>query len=239
MKLHRFEVLESTSDHARRLADEGAPAGTAVLARRQTKGRGQWGRSWDSPEGGLYASVIVRPSILVRDAAFVTLAAAVALHDAIGGDVGIKWPNDLLARDSRRKIAGLLVDTAALGERLDFAVVGAGVNLRTVERPPELAAYAGALDALGVHLEPEPLLARFVERLEERLEHLVRVGPAPLLEAWEARAIGLGEEVELHTAERLVRGSLAGLDPRGGVLIGGEAFHGGELLLPGAPRRNG
>src|SRR5436853_7241970 len=109
----RFDSLPSTNDLARELAEQGAPEGTAILAREQTRGRGRQGRAWASPLGeGLYLSVILRPPVEPARATPITLPAAGAVAEtlavdyAIAGD--INWPNDV--HESPRKICGILID---------------------------------------------------------------------------------------------------------------------------------
>lgn len=160
-----FDSVPSTNDVARaegrsRL-DELVPLGgvpaLAVLARAQSKGRGRAGRAWISPPGGgLYLSLYLRPAWPPARAAWLTLAAALAVRDACAallapcaaGPPALKWPNDLLAADgSGRKVGGILVETRTQHGVVDEAVIGVGLNLAP---PPggfkgELAARATAL----------------------------------------------------------------------------------------------
>ena len=106
----RFDSLPSTNTEAARQAARGAPEGLCVVAREQTAGRGRRERSWVSPkDAGLYLSVVLRPSFEARLWPLVTLAAALAVRDALAAscalDTDIKWPNDLLA--SGRKLCGI------------------------------------------------------------------------------------------------------------------------------------
>jgi BirA family transcriptional regulator, biotin operon repressor / biotin---[acetyl-CoA-carboxylase] ligase len=116
-RLRVHEVLPSTSDLCRSLAADGEPAGLAVLARRQTRGRGSRGRDWESPPGNLFLSVLLRPAGRARDAAQWSLLAGVALGEAFAAYLPdasmlrLKWPNDVLV--GGKKIAGILVDSSA------------------------------------------------------------------------------------------------------------------------------
>ena len=111
----RFDSLPSTNTEAARQAALGAPEGLCVLAREQTAGRGRRERNWVSPKDvGLYLSVVLRPSLEARAWPLITLAAALAVRDALeeacGLEADIKWPNDLLA--GGRKLCGILAETA-------------------------------------------------------------------------------------------------------------------------------
>lgn len=142
----------STNDEALSLADAGAPEFTAVLADEQRAGRGRRGRTWASPPGaGMYLSIIVRDDGLGAQVPLVTLAAGVAVAEAVvdvsGLPVELKWPNDLVIGRPWRKLAGILCEASALGTSQGVMVVGVGVNLQRAAYPPEVAGRATSLDA--------------------------------------------------------------------------------------------
>lgn len=127
MLIEKHET-SSTNDDARLLALDGAPHGTAVLARRQRAGRGRDGRSFSSPEGGMYLSVVLRPAAPAARWGLIPIAAGVAVVDALaarGFDARVKWPNDVLLGEG--KVAGVLVESHFDGS--PFAIVGIGVNV--------------------------------------------------------------------------------------------------------------
>lgn len=144
--------VTSTNDVCRELAQAGAPAGTVVIAERQTAGRGRRGRSFFSPDGtGLYMSLLLRPTQAAADASTLTAVTAVgvatALERVIGRSVGIKWVNDLQL--DGKKICGILTEGALCGDRLAYACVGIGINLDTPQGgfPTALQDIAGAAAA--------------------------------------------------------------------------------------------
>jgi BirA family transcriptional regulator, biotin operon repressor / biotin---[acetyl-CoA-carboxylase] ligase len=142
----------STNDEALALASAGAVEFTAVLADEQRAGRGRRGRSWASPPGaGMYLSIIVREEGLGADVPLLTLAAGVAVAEAVvevsGLPVELKWPNDVVIGRPWRKLAGILCEASALGTSNGVMVVGVGVNLQRAAYPPEVAARATSLDA--------------------------------------------------------------------------------------------
>lgn len=161
-RLVRLDETASTQDVARRLAEEGAPDGTAVWALRQTAGRGRMGRRWRSGDGGLYFSVVRRPRIPPSGLAALSLAlgdaAARVLTRASGVETAVKPPNDVLARcpDGRlRKLAGILCEASGTESGLDWLVVGIGVNVNNV---PPLKRATGLRALTGRRLALEPLL---------------------------------------------------------------------------------
>ncbi|MDR0992017.1 MAG: biotin--[acetyl-CoA-carboxylase] ligase [Ruminococcus sp.] len=137
----------STNDDAKTLALSGAPCFTAVLSQIQTNGRGQHGRGFVSDRGGLFLSVIVGRGYEAKNAAFITLCAAVAVMKAVERISGIrpkiKWINDLLV--DGRKICGILTESRTADKSLEFAVVGIGLNVNNETFPPEIAEKAASL----------------------------------------------------------------------------------------------
>lgn len=162
MNLLRLESCLSTNDEAKRLARDGAPAGTVVVAAEQTAGRGTRGRAWHSPPGlGLYLSIVLRPPI--PDLAGLPLRAAWAVRDAVRAATGVaaevEPPNDLVL--GGRKLGGILCESAFEGGRLEFAVVGIGLNLDhgPGDFPPALAETAVSLRMIsGRRFDPAPLI---------------------------------------------------------------------------------
>ncbi|MEZ0230503.1 MAG: biotin--[acetyl-CoA-carboxylase] ligase, partial [Planctomycetota bacterium] len=147
----KFELhpeLPSTNDRARELAAQGAPEGTLVVALRQTGGRGRLGRSWASPVGGLYLSLVLRPDKGMLERASLALVAGLAASEALDAAgrtaTSLKWPNDVLL--DGKKIGGLLAEVTR--ERNEAVVVlGVGLNVDTPADafPPEVRGIATSL----------------------------------------------------------------------------------------------
>jgi BirA family biotin operon repressor/biotin-[acetyl-CoA-carboxylase] ligase len=144
-RLYHFERVASTMDVLHQLAAEGAEPGTAVLAGEQQGGRGSRGRSWYSPPGGLWLSVLFRPTLpggIEVMSLRVGLAVAEALDDLVPRPVRLKWPNDLMLGE--RKVGGILCEARWQGNALGWVTVGVGLNVRNAV-PEELADVATAL----------------------------------------------------------------------------------------------
>jgi BirA family biotin operon repressor/biotin-[acetyl-CoA-carboxylase] ligase len=151
-------------DLAHRLAEEGAPSGTAVVASAQTGGRGSRGRSWHSPPGGVWMTLVLRPG---GGGELLSLRAGLAIAEAIeqaapGTAIGIKWPNDLMVDD--RKLGGVLCEARWVSDAPAWVGVGVGLNVRNAI-PPELTATAAALCDVGYRGGPDELLAEVLPRL--------------------------------------------------------------------------
>jgi BirA family biotin operon repressor/biotin-[acetyl-CoA-carboxylase] ligase len=174
--LHRVESIPSTQDLLHEMAQSGAAAGTAVVAAEQTLGRGSRGRGWDSPQGGLWLSVLLRPGTepaLEVLSLRVALAVAGAIEQAVPGlRLGLKWPNDLLL--GNLKVGGILCEARWQGGTPGWVAVGVGINVGN-PIPPGLASQAIALATVAPGPTAELLaapVARAVAALAQAVGHL-------------------------------------------------------------------
>ncbi|HEY8192261.1 MAG TPA: biotin--[acetyl-CoA-carboxylase] ligase, partial [Alphaproteobacteria bacterium] len=132
-KIHTYAQLGSTQDYVKELGDEGLPEGTVVQCLTQTKGRGRHGRTWTSPMGGLYMSVLLRPECAAPVAGQLSFVVAVAVSAAMDEVLGkdhkktLKWPNDILI--DGKKCAGILLESGMAGAMVNWMAVGIGVNI--------------------------------------------------------------------------------------------------------------
>ena len=204
--------IDSTNARARELATDGA-SDVAVLADEQTAGRGRLDRGWAGPAGGVYLSLVLRPSLSPMEVPLLTLAAAVATARAAreaGVDATIKWPNDVLV--GGRKLAGILTEIEGEADRVSWAVVGIGVNAN-VDRD---ALPEGATSVLA---ETGPVERRcFVQRVLEAFDEL-RGYPETILDAWREHAATLGRRVRVETSDGTVVGEAVDVDPPGTLLV--------------------
>lgn len=156
-KIYHFDRVGSTNDEAIKLAQAGAPDGTAVVADEQTKGRGKFHRKWYSPkDAGIYLSVIKRPKRKVKDLTEYTVKTAQKVSKAINKSTKLKtrieWPNDLILGD--QKYGGVLCEGSAKKEKLNYLIVGIGVNVNNQSFPENLAVTT---TSLSLHLKGEQL----------------------------------------------------------------------------------
>jgi BirA family biotin operon repressor/biotin-[acetyl-CoA-carboxylase] ligase len=221
------ESIGSTSDRLKDLARAGAPEWTAVLAECQTRGRGRAGRAWQSPVGGLYLSVLLRPR--AEPVSLLPLAAGVAVVDAVGGfgvACQLKWPNDVLT--SGRKLAGILVEASSGSTSIEWVVLGLGLNLalEASSLPAELRDGVTSLRAEAARgAEPGAVAAAVLAHLGVWYDAL-REAPSRVVAAWRERAVPWwGTLVDVRSGRAELRGRLVAVDDDGALVIelsGGE-----------------
>ncbi len=187
-----YDEVTSTNDVLKDLAVEGAGEGTAVVARRQTQGRGRRGRSWSSVPGqGVYLSVLLRPEIPAADAGLLAILGGVAVVRALEhlglSELTLKWPNDVLAR--RKKIAGILIEPRIGEGRIEFAVVGIGINVaqKAEEWTDALKETATSCHMEGVLVSCDHVTRAVLEELEAWYPILKQRQTERLMEEWVQR----------------------------------------------------
>ncbi|WP_068781710.1 biotin--[acetyl-CoA-carboxylase] ligase [Paenibacillus sp. GM2] len=234
-QIHVMDVVKTTQDEVRALAEQGVAEGTLVIAEEQTVGRGRQGRKWYSPSGkGIWMSLLLKPRQPISFAAQLTLLTAVAVCRALrkvsGVDVGIKWPNDLLIEG--RKLCGILVESISEDELLKYCIVGIGidVNLQLEDIPEELRSVATSLRIESDSKQDRALLIAEILYELEQLYHLYNEeGFAPIGHLWEALSVTIGRQVQIRTPQGESSGVATGLDSSGALLITDQ--HGQERTI--------
>lgn len=239
LRLLSFASTDSTNEEIRRRAKTGAPEGTAVVAETQTAGRGRRGRTWISPPGNLYCSLLLRPQCATRDAANLSFAAALAVAEALlpllpeGIDLRFKWPNDVLL--TGKKVAGILIESEIEGGALSFAVVGAGINIANF--PPDTEFPATSLAAVGCRTTVHEVMDAYFDHLRFWYGRWRSEGFAPLRDAWLARAAGIGQVIDVRMAHERLRGKFSELDDSGALILetdaGQRAITAGDVFFAG------
>lgn len=222
-RVRRFDEIDSTNRYALDEARAGAAAGLVVVADHQQAGRGRRGRAWTAPPGSsLLVSVLLRPPLAADDVHVVTMAAALALVDAVrlvaGVDADLKWPNDLLVHD--RKLAGLLAEAdITAGGAVRAVVIGVGCNVQWSGYPPELEDTATACDREAGHpVDRAVLLDAFLTRLTARIETLDAVASD-----YRARLATIGRRVRVELTDETFDGIATGVDDQGRLVVQPDA----------------
>lgn len=213
--LELLDTTASTNDDARGRAEAGAPDGHLIIARTQSAGRGSHGRSWSSPPGGLYFSLVLRPRLEAHALPPLTLVVGKVVAESIEalypelGRAKVKWPNDVLL--GGLKCAGILVESVTLGAVLTHVIVGVGINIGRETWEEELEEHAASLP----ETDPSALLTEVLSRLEKGVTSLEQRGPASLIPAIEERLAYRQEQICCGE----VVGTLLGLSRQGALRV--------------------
>ena len=220
----RFDSLPSTNSEAARRASDGAAEGVCIVANEQTAGRGRLQRQWVSPkDAGLYFSIVLRPQFDQGLWPLLTLAAAVAVHDALleacAIETDIKWPNDILAAE--KKLCGILAETVETSQGR-AVILGIGINFTKGSFPAELDEVATCVESRG---QPGPdrevVLEALVRALESRYDQLHQSGGTEeLLRDWSARSsFSNGKLIRITENGEPLTGITQGLESDGALRI--------------------
>ena len=222
-KLLIEEKLESTNQTLKRMAEDGAPHGTVLLAREQTAGRGRRGRAWTCPKGeGIALSLLLRPAIEPLHASMLTLVMALAVRRAVEQIAGlaceIKWPNDLVV--DGKKICGILTEMSADPDCVNYIVIGVGINVLNETFPDELQKKA---TSIGLQTEKAFTRSRLTAQILNCFEDVYGVflrteDLAALMNEYNACLVNCGREVRIESA-RPRRGIARGINREGELLV--------------------
>ncbi len=242
--IHFFERVGSTNDGAFELARNGASDGTVVIADSQTEGRGRLQRKWISPPGlNLYISVILRPAIPAKDAPLLTLVSSIALAETIkneGATPSIKWPNDIFIEG--KKAAGVLTEMQPKGDRVDFVVVGIGVNLNITKElmkteMKDIAEIATSIrETIGREVDRSAFTATLINNLEKWQEKFQTEGKNPIIQEWMKMCGMINRRVKIKFNEKEIEGIACGVDENGCLILKKddetiESVVAGDLIL--------
>jgi len=244
-RLWALERTGSTNQDAMDAARAGDPGRLWVTAREQKTGRGRHGRTWSSPPGNLYASLLLVAPCSLAAAPQLGFVAGLALHDAVSSVTGItwphlalKWPNDLLLQEA--KVSGLLLEAQILAPERVAIVIGFGVNV--ADAPNDTPYRTTALNRVDHSATAEAVFCCLARSFEQRFtawQTAHRSGSdafGPVREAWLARAAAPGQEIGVRVGPRNLTGTFLGLDAIGRLQIetreGLEAIDAGDLFWP-------
>lgn len=220
-----LDNCQSTNLEARVRAQTGeaaAPDGTLIWSKQQTARRGRLGRTWDSPDGNLYLSLILRPEVPLMEAAQLGFVTAVALFDALGNisepghQIHLKWPNDVLLQE--KKVAGILLESeAGCNDIPNWIIVGLGVNV--AHFPNNTAFPATSLLAENWSVSVESTLEAFARSFQNWTNNWIEYGFEKVRRTWLNRALGLGKVIEVRLENETITGTFKDIDRVGALVL--------------------
>ncbi|GAB4523980.1 MAG: biotin--[acetyl-CoA-carboxylase] ligase [Roseibium sp.] len=241
-RFEEHDSVGSTNSLCFERARSGDPGGLWIRAGLQTEGRGRRGRDWASPEGNLFASLLLVDPQPAERIGELPLVAAVALAKAVDKAAGtlqlvsLKWPNDLLVESA--KLSGILLEAEAFADERQAVVIGFGVNC--VSHPPLTLYQATDLRSLGYQVSAERLFECLTACMADQLAAWRQPGGFEAVRrAWLDRAAHLGKPVTVKTGREEITGIFADLDARGHLVLklddgGLRTLYAGDVFLSGA-----
>lgn len=231
-----FPEIESTNTELKNLARGGAPEGTTLIALRQSGGRGRMGRSFQSEEGGVYLSLLLRPNCRADELMHLTCAVAVSMCDAVeeacGLRPGIKWTNDLVY--GKQKLGGILTELGFDAQgNVSWCVLGIGINCTQSREDflPELRDIAASLSMVsGKPVSSALLAAKMLEKLHNMSQILLNERDS-IIESYRERCVTLGQEISLLRSETVRHGKAMDITENGALIV---EFQDGSIEIVGS-----
>ena len=235
----QLDTVDSTNAEALREIDAGRLAPFAIVSELQTAGRGRRGRSWVSPFGeNIYFTLVVQLEHGFKQLEGLSLSMGLAVFETLKAaglvNIGLKWPNDILA--SGKKIAGILIELVGDVADTCHAVIGIGINVNMIHAPACIDQHWTSINLeLAKVVDRNVLLADLQVKIDSYLAAHFRYGFSGLRVDWESKSLWRGKSVVLTTGANATAGVLRGVDDSGGLLleVDGEIrlFNGGEVSL--------
>ena len=222
-KIFCFTHVDSTNKKAKNLASAGAEEGTVVLAKSQEKGRGRFDRTWESPEGGMYLSLIVRPNVSPQYVSMLSLGAAFAVAKTIevyGLHPTIKWPNDV--RVNKKKIAGILLESELNGNALSFVIIGMGINVNNDASSFSSdirARSTSIMSEVGTSVDYFSFLRTLLIQINEVYDWFTQRMYSKIINEWKTYSDTLGQDIQVQTSTELIQGMAVDIDSLGFLIV--------------------
>ncbi|MEA1993538.1 MAG: biotin--[acetyl-CoA-carboxylase] ligase [Euryarchaeota archaeon] len=221
MKIVRFESLDSTNKYAKTIASE-TEAFTVVTAKRQTQGRGRLERRWESPEGGLWLSIILKPQFFSSLLSFIAALAVLETLKKYGIISQLKWPNDILV--GKKKIGGILLEKHG-----DAVIVGIGLNLNVSDIETEN--WTSVLRERGERYDPEEVLDVLIDNMRYYYSLYGKREFSKIIEEWKQNSCTLGKNVIVETIPETLSGKAIDIDENGFLILdNGKKINAGDVV---------
>ena len=238
--LHFKESMDSTQNLAHELAKKQAPHGTVIIANEQTEARGRLERPYESRQGGIWMSVILRPPMAPYQASQFTLFTSVILTEVLSEitklPIEIKWPNDLFVHD--QKLSGILTEMSGELDSIEYLIIGIGINVNQEANQFSDDVREKATSLLietGEIWDRTTIVQRLLKTMEEQYEHYVQQGFNSYKEKWSKRAYKKNEVITIQSQNETFQATLAGIDENGALLVQREngpliPIYSGEII---------
>ncbi|WP_292466840.1 biotin--[acetyl-CoA-carboxylase] ligase [Methanolobus sp.] len=217
-----YSELGSTNNTAREIAAK-VTEGTVVIAETQTNGRGRLGTEWQSASGGVWVSLILKPSIPLENVSKITLVVGIAVTNALRAlnvDAHVKWPNDVLVKG--KKICGILTEVSAEVEKVDHIILGIGINanVKLSDLKDEIRKNSTSIaNELGKTIDRTTFLADLFYELEQQYIRFKTKQFTDIVDEWINLSDTIGKEVKITTPNKIIEGKAVGITERGALVV--------------------
>ena len=223
-----FDSVDSTQNQALKMTEESIKDGTAIIAEKQTGGKGRSGRKWISPKGGIWLSLILYPKFDITVTTLFPIASALALSKAIEKTFKIspelKWPNDITLKG--KKLAGMLVEVSLESNKIEKLILGVGINFevnvkqieKTLKQTPNFYGVASLADQKN-NISKIQLTQTFFSELEKIYESLNKKEIKKIILEWTKRSSTIGKTVEIDTINGKIKGKAIKIDDDGALVV--------------------
>ncbi len=217
-KVYYYKEVTSTMDIAKKIAEKGEEA--LVIAETQTKGKGRLGRFWYSPKGGIWMSLVIKPTFSLKEAYLLTyvaaLATALAIERVAGIRVYLKWPNDIIYKenDEEKKLAGILLEVKAEIDKINYAIIGIGINVNN-----EISSFVPEAISLKEILKKELKRKDIIKELIKNFKDLLEMESIKILNLWKDKSLTLGRKVKIIHPEGEKIGFALNISDDGALLL--------------------
>ena len=225
-RVYYFDTLNSTQNFAIEIAPNHNENGTVIISKKQTLGRGRLKRKWKSPVGGIWLSIIIHPKFEPSQITLVPIAISLALHKAIEKILKIKtelkWPNDLTLNG--KKVAGILLDTSIQSNKIEYLVVGVGINFKIKTQNLKrllrnTANFYGITSLVEKNDNPLALVKQFLFELEDIFQMIHSGYNKKIITGWTKRSSTIGKNISILINNKQIYGKAIKLDRDGALII--------------------
>jgi len=227
-QVYYFDSIDSTQNHAMKIASDEANNGAVIIAEKQTSGKGRLGRKWISPKGGIWLSIILHPKFDISVITLFPIASALALSNAIEKTLNIKselkWPNDITIKG--KKVAGMLVDASLESNKIENLILGVGINFnvdtkqieKSLKDTPNFYGVT-SLSEQNKTVKSILLVQSFLMELEQMYNLLNAGDTKKIIRDWTRKSSTIGQNIELSTDDGKIRGKAIKIDDDGALVI--------------------
>jgi len=223
-KIHIFNHIDSTNKKAKELAQNNSKEGTIVISKVQKKGRGRFDRNWESPEGGLYFSIILKPKITTEKTTLLPLLGALSVYKTIKEitdlNVKIKWPNDVMING--KKACGILLESESDKDQLKYIILGIGINLNNdiSSLSKELHSVSTTIsNEIGIKLNYYDFFEKLLINIEKYYKLFIQDKHDVLISEWKQNSDTIGRKITINASNEEIIGTAVDIDEFGFLLI--------------------